>query len=316
MPTKKMRFRREDVPYMTAEWKKAIKLKRTYAKQYAHNRTEENWELKRKWRNEATKCRRRAIREYWQQKADHLKSKPTDFYKTFRPFLNDKNKGQDRTCINLRTNGEIVKDQNKVANILVSYFSTMADEIGGRDVNSLTEEDLSNHQSVTNILNANKNMHDSFRFNPLRSNQVQSALEKLNVRKASGYDSITPNMLKLTSSSIADSLTKLYNESIQEGEWPEAWKRGEWNPVLKKDDRLDEKNHRPITLLCTVDKVYEQLLSEQVNKHFDTILNPCLSAYRKNYSCETTLLRLTRVEVGCRFEAICRSAFNRHEQGI
>ena len=293
MPTKKMRFRREDVPYMTAEWKKAIKLKRTYAKQYAHNRTEENWELKRKWRNEATKCRRRAIREYWQQKADHLKSKPTDFYKTFRPFLNDKNKGQDRTCINLRTNGEIVKDQNKVANILVSYFSTMADEIGGRDVNSLTEEDLSNHQSVTNILNANKNMHDSFRFNPLRSNQVQSALEKLNVRKASGYDSITPNMLKLTSSSIADSLTKLYNESIQEGEWPEAWKRGEWNPVFKKDDRLDEKNYRPITLLCTVDKVYEQLLSEQVNKHFDTILNPCLSAYRKNYSCETTLLRLT-----------------------
>lgn len=167
MPTKKMRFRREDVPYMTAEWRKAIKMKRTYAKQYAHNRTEENWELKRKWRNEATKCRRRAIREYWQQKVDHLKSKPTDFYKTFRPFLSDKNKGQNRTCINLRTNGEIVKDQNKVANILVNYFSTMADEIGGRDVNSLIEEGLSNHQSLTNILNANKNMHGNFRFKRL-----------------------------------------------------------------------------------------------------------------------------------------------------
>ena len=41
MPTKKMRFRR-DVPYMTAEWRKAIKMKRTYAKQFAHNSTEEN----------------------------------------------------------------------------------------------------------------------------------------------------------------------------------------------------------------------------------------------------------------------------------
>ena len=42
MPTKKMRFRREDVSYVTAEWRKAIMTKRTYAKQYAHNRTEEN----------------------------------------------------------------------------------------------------------------------------------------------------------------------------------------------------------------------------------------------------------------------------------
>lgn len=137
-------------------------------------------------------------------------------------------------------------------------------------------------------------MLDSFRFNPLRSNEVLSALEKLNIRKASGYDSITPNMLKLALNSIADSLTKLYNESVHEREWPEVWKRGEWNPVFKKDDQLDKNNYRPITLLCTVDQIYEQLLSEQVNNHFHTILDPCLSAYRTSYSCVTTLLRLTK----------------------
>ena len=113
---------------------------------------------------------------------------------------------------------------------------------------------MSNHQSLTNISNANNNMHGNFRFKQLRIKQVQTALEKLNVTKASGYDSITPKILKLASSGIADSLTKLYNESIQKGEWPKAWKKGEWNPVDKKDDRLDEKNYRPITLLCTVEK--------------------------------------------------------------
>lgn len=46
--------------------------------------------IKRKWRNEATKFRQTAIRKYWQQRADHLKSKPTDFYRTFRQFLSDK----------------------------------------------------------------------------------------------------------------------------------------------------------------------------------------------------------------------------------
>ncbi len=39
-------------------------------------------------------------------------------------------------------------------------------------------------------------------------------------------------------------------------------KKGEWCPVFKRDDRQDKKNYRPITLLCLVNKVYEQLLSE------------------------------------------------------
>ena len=86
---------------------------------------------------------------------------------------------------------------------------------------------------------------------------------------------------------------KLFNECIKKGEWPEAWKKGEWNPVHKKDDRLDERNYRPITLLSTVDKVFESMMSIQVNNHFDSKLDPCISAYRKKHSCETTLLRLT-----------------------
>ena len=42
-----MSFRKSDVPYMTSGWKNAIKLKRKYAKQYANNRTNKNWEFKR-----------------------------------------------------------------------------------------------------------------------------------------------------------------------------------------------------------------------------------------------------------------------------
>ena len=30
-----------------------------------------------------------------------------------------------------------------------------------------------------------------------------------------------------------------------------------------------------------------------MNNHFDSKLDPCISAYRKKHSCETTLLRLT-----------------------
>lgn len=73
-PLKKMRVRAVDVPYMTLEWKKAIrKKKKRYAKRYARKPTEENRELMKTWRNNATRLRRREIKEYWTNKADDRK---------------------------------------------------------------------------------------------------------------------------------------------------------------------------------------------------------------------------------------------------
>ena len=76
VPLKKMRVCAMDVPYMTLEWKKAIRKKRRFARQYARNPTEENRDLMKTWRNAATRCRRRAIKEYWKEKADDLKTNP------------------------------------------------------------------------------------------------------------------------------------------------------------------------------------------------------------------------------------------------
>ena len=146
-PMRKMRVRQVDVPYMTMEWKQAIRRKRKYAKKYARNKTNENWELKKKWRNEATKCRRRAIKKFWKEKAEHLKSKPYDFYNTFRPFLSDKR--QNGSDINIRkADGKVEKEQRNVSNIMVSYFATMADAIGGVGASMLNENDLFEHSSI------------------------------------------------------------------------------------------------------------------------------------------------------------------------
>ena len=164
IPTKKMRFRKVDVPYMTPEWKRTIKMKRKFAKPYAQSRTEENWELKRIWRNKATIYRRKAIKEYWKQKADDLKANTSEFYKTFRPFHSDKK--QPVSEIHIKTDESIEKDQEKEANVLANYFSTMADNIdfGEADFNSLTVEDLCSHPSLNNICSANKSNLKYFCF--------------------------------------------------------------------------------------------------------------------------------------------------------
>ena len=94
---------------------------------------------------------------------------------------------------------------------MVNYFATMADAIGGVGASMLNENDLSEHSSIGSIKTGiYEQERPIFQFRKLKSAQIKSALEKLNTRKACGWDSITPKRLKLASTGIADSLTIQY----------------------------------------------------------------------------------------------------------
>ena len=50
---------------------------------------------------------------------------------------------------------------------------------------------------------------------------------------------------------------------------------------VKKGDRQEEKNYRPITSLISVDKIFEQLLSNQITGHYDPTLYHRMTSYKK-----------------------------------
>jgi len=59
---------------------------------------------------------------------------------------------------------------------------------------------------------------------------------------------------------------------------------------FNKDNKQDIKNFRPVTVLTVIGKVFEQLLSKQLTSFIDPMLSNNLTAYRKNQSCETSLI--------------------------
>ena len=117
---------------MTLEWKKKqLEKKRRYAKRYLRNPIEENGDLMKTCRkNTATRLRRRAIKEYWREKADDLKTNPKNFYSVFKPFLHSKSKKCEKTLLNLDIEGVIERDQRKIAEHFAKYFSSVANDIG------------------------------------------------------------------------------------------------------------------------------------------------------------------------------------------
>ena len=92
------------------------------------------------------------------------------------------------------------------------------------------------------------------------------------------------------------SITKIVNLSLGMGQFTYQWKVAIVRPLLKKQGLdLIKKNYKPVSNLSCLSKVIEKVMLTQFNEHCDNyrLLPDYQSAYRSNYSCETSLLKLT-----------------------
>ena len=58
-----------------------------------------------------------------------------------------------------------------------------------------------------------------------------------------------------------------------------------------KDDNLLKGNFRPVSILTSISKIYENVVNNQLLGHFYEIFNDLLSAFRKGHSCQLSLLK-------------------------
>ena len=130
-PTRRKRMRGNDVPYMTSDWKKAIRKKRLFAKLYAKDKTEEKFKLKRKYRNLATKECKKATKEFWKMKSEKIRENPRDFFNTFQPFISKKTAKNNPITLNVDRN-DTENDAVAVANCFADYFANVALDIRGQ----------------------------------------------------------------------------------------------------------------------------------------------------------------------------------------
>ena len=111
--------------------------------------------------------------------------------------------------------------------------------------------------------------------------------------KSPSHDVIPPKLIKEAAALIARPITSIINCCIEHCCYPVSWKMGMVTPLYKKDDEFCKINYRPVTVLPALNNIFEMLLSGQMYELYNGLLSDFISAYRKFYSCETSLLRLT-----------------------
>ena len=90
-------------------------------------------------------------------------------------------------------------------------------------------------------------------------------------------------------------ITKIINISLTQGIFAEEWKTTIVHPLLKElGSELIPSNYRPVSNLSFLSKLLEKCALQQFNNHCisNKLLPDYQSAYRKNYSTETSLIKL------------------------
>lgn len=90
-------------------------------------------------------------------------------------------------------------------------------------------------------------------------------------------------------------------------------------PVFKKGDKQAIENYCSITVLPIFGKLFEHMLCKQITTYYDHIMYSKMTAYRKQHSCETTLIGLVeewRKALDNKEKAYILSMHDGHEQSL
>ena len=133
-------------------------------------------------------------------------------------------------------------------------------------------------------------------FSPVTAGEVERLLTRMSA-KSSPLDFIPTSLLKSCKCVFATIIARLANISFDHSHFPTRFKSGIITPLIKdhSSDVNAPSNYRPITNLNRISKILERLALSRLIPHVNSSsgFDPMQSAYRRFYSTETALLKVT-----------------------
>ena len=133
----------------------------------------------------------------------------------------------------------------------------------------------------------------SLYLEPVTETEVANLVNPLK-SSAPGLYSISSSILKLVLPSICSPLTHICNLSLQEGTFPDGMNIAYVLPLFKSDDPEIFNNYRPVSVLCSLSKVFERVMYNRVIDYLNKyrILFSYQFGFRKCHSTYMSLMIL------------------------
>ena len=124
---------------------------------------------------------------------------------------------------------------------------------------------------------------------------MQSLIKTLNLKKATGPNSIPTKLLKVFDKTISVPLANLINLSFEKGIFPKSLKIVSVIPILNKEDYLDCNNYQPISLTSNISKLLERLIHTRLYSFLEStkVIYNRQFGFRNNHSTTHALIDIT-----------------------
>ena len=271
IPRKKVIIRPSDRPWVNSELRHNIRLRdRLRRKALKTNYNQDKIRYKTQ-RNRVNNIKKHAKETYMNNYEDLILNQSCGS-KTFWQLMGRLAGKQSKTSIILPletpSDSYAFTDLEK-ANFLNNYFCSIS-TIDDSNIN-LPEFNIRTESSLLNV--------------NIETSEVIDVLSNLQLNKAVGPDGISHRMLKHTCQSIATTLCKLFNLSLQKNSFPILWKLAHVMPIFKKGDKSQTNNYRPISLVSCVGKAFERVIFKHVYNHL--ITNSLIYQYQSGFYRDT-----------------------------
>ena len=94
-------------------------------------------------------------------------------------------------------------------------------------------------------------------------------------------------MVKLSKLTITKPLSIIYKNCLQQGVFPDEWKKGNIIPVHKESSKQLVDNYWPESLIPTCSKIFEKLIFDSIYEFLNknNLFNNNQSGFRPNAHC-------------------------------
>ena len=133
-------------------------------------------------------------------------------------------------------------------------------------------------------------------------------LSKLTPSHSCGHDNLSAITLKSIANEICECITLIINQSITTAiSAIDRLKVANVVSIFKKNDQSDIKNYRPISILPTISKLFENVMQAQLIEYFTShnLLASQQYGFRSNRSTELAALGLMDRNVNCMNQNSC-----------
>ena len=152
-----------------------------------------------------------------------------------------------------------IEKANAIANAFNSVYSSLS-------INSTSVEDCNVKLTLNEL---NNQCNDKIDYTS--PSEIKSIIHSLKNSKSPGNDNIHNLLLKHCPRNVHILLTYLFNSCFSLSYFPYIWKHAIVIPIPKPfKDTSNPINYRPISLLCSLSKVFERIIQFRLLNHIET----------------------------------------------